>query len=94
MSISLEDVKRVANLARMDLDDAEANKLTEDLSKILDFAASIQELDTDDVPPTTHCIEFANVLRADEVRPSVDRDEALGQAPKADDECFVAPRII
>ncbi|HEX4493993.1 MAG TPA: Asp-tRNA(Asn)/Glu-tRNA(Gln) amidotransferase subunit GatC [Acidimicrobiia bacterium] len=92
--ISRADVEHTARLARLALTDTEIEQLTEELGKILDHAARVSALDTTDVPPTSHPIELVNVLRPDEVRPSLDSVEVLAEAPVAEDGRFRVPRIM
>ena len=75
--ISRADVEHVAKLARLALTDDEIEDLTAELAGILGHAADIEALALDDVPPTAHPLPLENVLRADEVRPTLDRDEVL-----------------
>ena len=88
------DVEHVARLARLALTEDETLRFTEQLGVILDHAADVAALDLVDVPPTAHPVPLVNVLRADEVRPGVDRDEVLAQAPAAEDGRFRVPRIL
>ncbi len=81
-------------LARLALTDDEIEQLTGELGAILDHAAQVSALDTADVPPTAHPLPLVNVFRPDEPRPSLDRDEVLGQAPAAEDGQFRVPRIL
>ena len=92
--ISAEDVLHVARLARLALTDDEVEHLTAELGTILGHARDIEALELDDVAPTAHPLPLENVLRSDEVRPSVDRDEVLAQAPAAEDHRFRVPRIL
>lgn len=92
--ITRADVQHVAALARVALTDDEIDHLTGELGAILDHAAQVSALDTDGVPPTAHPLPLANVMRADTVHPSLDRDEVLGQAPAAEDGRFRVPRIM
>lgn len=92
--ISAADVHHVAKLARLALTDDEVAHLTAELGTILGHAADIEALQLDDVPPTAHPLPLENVLRLDEVRPSVDREEVLAQAPVAEDHRFRVPRIL
>ena len=92
--ITRADVAHVAQLARLALTDEEMDGLTEDLAAILGHASDIADLDIADVPPTSHPLPLRNVLRADERRPGVDRDEVLGEAPAAQDDRFRVPRIL
>jgi aspartyl-tRNA(Asn)/glutamyl-tRNA(Gln) amidotransferase subunit C len=92
--ISRADVEHVAMLARLALTDDEIEQLTGELAAILDYAADVSALDTADVPPTAHPLPLVNVLRPDEVRPGLDRDEVLAEAPAAEDGQFRVPRIL
>jgi aspartyl-tRNA(Asn)/glutamyl-tRNA(Gln) amidotransferase subunit C len=87
-------VDHVARLARLDLSDAERDRIVPELAKILDHADRIQSLDLDAVPPTSHTIPLRNVMRADEVRPSLSQEEALSNSPLAEDGRFEVPRIV
>jgi aspartyl-tRNA(Asn)/glutamyl-tRNA(Gln) amidotransferase subunit C len=88
------DVEHVARLARLALSDEEIDELTPQLASILAHAAQIAALDTSDVPPTAHPLPLVNVLRADEPRPCLEREEVLAAAPEVDDGRFVVPRIL
>jgi aspartyl-tRNA(Asn)/glutamyl-tRNA(Gln) amidotransferase subunit C len=92
--ISRADVEHVAKLARLALTDAEIEDLTAELGSILGHAGDIEALALDDVPPTAHPLPLENVLRADDVRPTLDRDEVLAQAPAAEAGRFRVPRIL
>jgi aspartyl-tRNA(Asn)/glutamyl-tRNA(Gln) amidotransferase subunit C len=85
------DIAHVARLARLALSDAELDLYHTQLGVILDHAARVQEIDTSDVTPTGHPLGFVNAFRADEVRPSLDRDEVLAEAPEARDGYFAVP---
>lgn len=92
--LTRDDVAAVAQLARLTVTDEELDEYTGQLASILEHAEDIEALEIDDVPPTAHPYELVNVLRADEVRPSVDRDEVLAQAPAAEDGRFRVPPIL
>lgn len=85
---------KVAGLARLTLSDTEVDLFTEQLESILEHADDVAALELDDVPPTSHPIELANVMRADEVRPSLDRDEVMAEAPSAEDGMFRVPPVL
>jgi aspartyl-tRNA(Asn)/glutamyl-tRNA(Gln) amidotransferase subunit C len=93
-SISRDDVAHVARLARLELTEDELELFTAQLGAVLEHAADVEALDVGDVPPTMHPYPLRNVLRDDDVRPSVDRDEVLGQAPAAEDGRFKVPAIL
>ena len=88
------DVEHVARLARLALTDDEVDRLTGELAAVLDHARDVAALELDGVPPTAHPLPLRNVLRADEVRPSLDRDEVLDAAPATEDGRFRVPRIL
>jgi aspartyl-tRNA(Asn)/glutamyl-tRNA(Gln) amidotransferase subunit C len=92
--LTREDVAAVARLARLDLTDDELDAFTGQLASILAHAEDIESLAIDDVEPTAHPYELVNVLRADEERPTVDRDEVLSQAPATEDGRFLVPAIL
>ena len=94
MKISPAEVRHAARLARLELDEEEVASLTPQLDQILAYIDKLNELDTTDTPPTTHALEVVNAFREDEVRPSIDRQTALANAPRTDGEAFVVPRVI
>ena len=92
--ITRADVEHVAQLARLALTEREITSLTGELAAILDYAAEVSALDTEGVEPTAHPLPLVNVLRADEVRPCLERDEVLAAAPAVEDGRFRVPRIL
>ena len=92
--ITRADVEHVAQLARLALTEAELVTLTGELAAILEHAAQVSALDTEGVEPTAHPLPIVNVARPDEVRPGVDRDEVLANAPAVEDGRFRVPRIL
>lgn len=94
MGIDRAAVDHIARLARLDLSDAERSRMQTELAQILGHAERIQSLDLDDVEPTSHSIPLKNVTRPDEVGPSLTQEEALQNAPEAEDGRFKVPRII
>ena len=92
--ITAADVAHVARLARLDVTEEEIALFTEQLGAVLEHAADVEALDTAGVAPTAHPLPLRNVLRADEPRPSLDRDEVLAQAPDVEDGRFRVPRIL
>jgi aspartyl-tRNA(Asn)/glutamyl-tRNA(Gln) amidotransferase subunit C len=87
-------VAKVARLARLDVDEAQIARMTEQLAGMLEHFADIDALDLDDVAPMTQPLPLTNVFRDDVVRPSLDRDEVLANAPAAEDGRFRVPPII
>ena len=94
MSVTIKDVEHVAALARLSFSDEEKMKLTSELNDILTYMEQLNKLDTTNVEPLAHVIELSNVFRADEVRPSVTREEALKNAPVATEKFFKVPKVI
>ena len=92
--ISRADVAHVAHLARLALTDEELERFTAQLAAVLGHADDVAALDLSGVAPTAHPLPLRNVLRDDEVRPCLDRDETLAQAPAAEDGRFRVPRIL
>lgn len=84
----------MARLARLELTDEEVELFTGQLGDILAHAEDIEALDVGDVPPTSHPLPIVNVMRPDEVVPSLDRDEVLGQAPAAEAGQFRVPPVL
>ncbi len=85
------DIAHVARLARLALSDEELAAYRSQLGVILEHAARVQALDTSGVDPTAHPLGITNAFRKDEITPSLDREEVLGQAPSARDGYFVVP---
>ena len=85
MGLTREEVLHIARLARVGLSDDEVAKFQEQLSDILDHFETLRQLDTEDVPPTSHPLPLESVMRPDEVRPSLPREELLANAPLAED---------
>ena len=82
--LSRDQVLHVARLARLELTDEEIERLSGELSNVLDYIETIEQLgDLADIPPTSHVVEVENVLRADEPRPCLPREKALESAPDA-----------
>lgn len=94
MKISIQDVEHVAKLARLELNEQEKEIFTEQLSKILTFAEQLNELDTDQVAPTSHPMPLANVMREDEKRPSWPIEEVMKNAPDEEAGQFKVPAVL
>jgi aspartyl-tRNA(Asn)/glutamyl-tRNA(Gln) amidotransferase subunit C len=88
------EVAHVAKLARLALTEGELDTMTDELAGILGYANEIAALDLVGVGPTAHPIALVNVLREDVVRPSVNREEVLANAPHAQDNRFRVPKIL
>ena len=81
----------MARLARLQLSEDEVERMNAELSGILDHIEKIGELELDGVPPTSHVVPMTNALRADEPRPSLEREVALAAAPAVRDDGFEVP---
>jgi aspartyl-tRNA(Asn)/glutamyl-tRNA(Gln) amidotransferase subunit C len=92
--ITRDDVAKVAQLARLTLTEDEIDLFARQLGAVLEHAADVEALDVDGVPPTAHPYPLVNVVRADEVEPSLDRAEVLAAAPSVEDEQFRVPPIL
>lgn len=92
--IQEEQVKHVANLARLAITDEEAKMFTEQLDKIITFAEQLNELDTTGVKPTTHVLDMKNVLREDKASKGLPIEEVLKNAPDHEDGQIRVPSII
>jgi len=92
--ITKEDVKKVAHLARLELNENEINNHAEQLEKILDYIKQLEKIDTDDVPSTSRAIEVINVFRKDEKKNSDCKKEVFELAPSKEDKYFKVPKII
>jgi aspartyl-tRNA(Asn)/glutamyl-tRNA(Gln) amidotransferase subunit C len=92
--ITADDVVKVANLARLHLDQAGIERTTSQLAGMLEHFADIDALDLNDVQPMTQPYPLVNVLRDDVVRPSLDRDEVMASAPAPEDGRFRVPPIL
>lgn len=92
--ITEADVEYVAQLAQLELAPDARARLVRELGEVLGYMDKLGELDTTNVEPMMHVLELNNVFREDEVRPSLDRELALKNAPKTDDVYFLVPRIL
>lgn len=93
-SITRDEVAHVARLARLDLTTEEVDTFTDQLAKVLEHARDVEALDVAEVPPTAHPYPLANVLRPDEVRPCLDRQDVLDAAPRAEGGQFRVPPVL
>lgn len=94
MSVTKEDVKKIAELARLEFSDSEIVNYTTEMNKILGYVEKLNELDTKDVEPLSHPIENSNVFREDVTKISTEREKALGNAPDKTSEHFKVPKVI
>lgn len=88
------DLEYVAKLARINLNEGEIDKFSPQLSRVLDYIDKLDELNTEEIPPTTHVMDIKNVLREDEVKQPLDREEVLKNVPEKEDGFFKVPKVI
>ena len=94
MALTRAEVLHVAQLARLSLIPDEIETFTRQLNDILAYVAKLQEVDTEGVPPLAHVIPLSNAFREDEVKPGLERDDSLANAPERGEGAFVVPRVI
>lgn len=94
MSLSTDDVRHVARLARLALSEEEVEALGPQLESILAYARKVGEVAADDVPPTSHPYPLRNVYRPDQPHPSLSATDAISTAPRAEGGRFHVPRIV
>ena len=92
--ITADDVRKVAQLARLELPEEKITTYTHQLERILDYVAQLEQVDTTGVPPTTRAVEVVNVSREDAVQPTQVREELLNLAPQREGDFFRVPRIL
>ena len=92
--ISSDEVKKVAQLARLELNESEINQHAEQLEKILEYIKQLEKINTENVPCTTRAIEVVNVLRKDEKKNYENAEEILDLAPSRENKFFKVPKII
>lgn len=94
MKITRKDVENVALLSRLEIPESDIEKVTTQLDAILEYFDMLNKVDTKDVQPTAHVLPLKNVMRADQVRPSLPRELALSNAPEQEDGYFKVPKIV
>lgn len=94
MRISDEEVKHIAKLAKLKLNEEQVSKMAEELGSIKEFIEQLNEVDTSSVSATAHILDIKNVFRKDERTGSFDREEILANAPRKDAGCFVVPKVV
>ena len=94
MKISKDDIIHVANLARLDMDEANIEKFAGQIGMILEYVDTLNQVDTKGVLPTSHAISLTNAFREDEEREVFDRESALANAPEQEDGNFIVPKVI
>jgi aspartyl-tRNA(Asn)/glutamyl-tRNA(Gln) amidotransferase subunit C len=94
MSLTLEEVEHIAELAKLDLTEEEKTKYQQQLSAVLEYIARLQALDTTDIPPTSSVLPGRSVLRPDDPRPGLGLDELMSNAPDATEDQFRVPPVL
>jgi aspartyl-tRNA(Asn)/glutamyl-tRNA(Gln) amidotransferase subunit C len=94
MKITIDEVRYVAGLARLELAPEEAVAMAGQLDRILSYVDKLNELDTSAVVPTTHAISITNAFRDDDLVESLGQEKALANAPRQNGEAFIVPKII
>ena len=94
MKVTDEMVERLANLARLSFTEDERKELQQDLERMIEFVEKLKEVDTTGVEPLLHMTNAVNVLRDDEVKKTITKQEALLNAPITDNNFFIVPKVI
>lgn len=94
MSVSREEILKIAKLSKLEFSEQELDKFTNDLSNIVDFANQLANIDVEDVKPTAHILDIQNVFKEDEIKPSYLREEILKNAPSAQGGCISVPKVV
>ncbi|MAT58035.1 MAG: Asp-tRNA(Asn)/Glu-tRNA(Gln) amidotransferase GatCAB subunit C [Ignavibacteriae bacterium] len=94
MSVNNKQVEQIAKLARLKFDENEIENLTKDMNKILDYMDQLNELDTDNIEPLSHPLDLSNVMREDNLKESISRDDVFKNAPSHNEEFFKVPKVI
>lgn len=94
MKIDKESIKKIAHLARLEFDENSAEKMSKDMSQILDWVEQLNEIDTTNVEPLTTMSSEFNDMREDKVANQLDHDSALKNAPKRDADYFRVPKVL
>jgi aspartyl-tRNA(Asn)/glutamyl-tRNA(Gln) amidotransferase subunit C len=94
VSLTRQDVEKVSLLARLQLQPAQLDAMTVQLARIVAYVEQLQELDTRDVEPLAHALDLENVLADDTLGQSLEREQALANAPKRDAECYRVPAVL
>jgi aspartyl-tRNA(Asn)/glutamyl-tRNA(Gln) amidotransferase subunit C len=92
--LTRDDIEKVAYLSRLELSEDEKRDFTGHINRLLEHFENLQQLDTENVEPTSHVIPVYNVFRKDESRPSLSPEEVVSNGPEVADECFVVPRVV
>lgn len=93
-SVGTEEVKHIAELSRLDFTESQVEDMRGHLSKMLEYFDALDSVDVSDIPPTAHILSAVNVLRNDEVTPSMPNEELMSNAPESRDGAYIVPRVV
>ena len=94
MQLSTDDVRKVAELAKLEFSDAEVDQFTEQLCRIVSLVEQLSEVDTEGVEPMAHPLDVHSAIRSDELQQGLSRESALANAPNSDGEYFLVPPVL
>ena len=94
MKIDKDSIKKIAHLARLEFDESSAEKMSNDMSQILDWVEQLKELDTTDIEPLTTMSSEVNDMREDKAGPHMNHEDGLKNAPKRDSDYFRVPKVL
>ena len=94
MKITREEVLYVADLARLDLDEAAIEAFAEQIANILEYVDMLNQVDTEGIKPTSHAISLTNAFREDEEKGHLEREQVLANAPDKEDGSFIVPKVV
>lgn len=94
MKIDKDSIKKIAHLAKLEFDENGVEKMSKDMSKILDWVEKLNEIDTEDVEPLTTMSTEINVMREDQIANQLDHEAGLKNAPKSDSDYFRVPKVL
>jgi len=94
MSVTLNDLEKIAQLARLTLKEDEKEKFLDQVNQILKYVEKLNEVDTEGIEPLSHSMDLVNVMRDDKEKPSLPQKEALANAPLKNDKFFRVPKVV
>ena len=94
MKVTEEDIKAVASLSRLSIREEESAEIISQLDNFLNYVENLKKIDTTNIEPTTYALPMQNIFREDEVKPSLDREFALKNAPLKEDGYFKVPKVL
>jgi len=94
MEITNEMIRNIAKLSRLEIAPEEMEKIAGELEIIIDYVGKLNDLDTSKIEAMSHVLDVKNVFRSDEVKPSIDRELLLKEAPRRDEDSFIVPKTV